>query len=123
MRLEKVIWMFPIALTLHNLEESICLPAWSQHAGFWESPVGPAEFRIAAALLAILAYGVAYWSIRAGKQAVGTYVMTGFVFAVLLNVIYHVAATLGPSPICPGCCNGCADQPARDVVFAATGLP
>ncbi len=102
MRLEKVIWMFPIALTLHNLEESIWLPAWSQHAGFWESPVGPAEFRVAAALLAILAYGVAYWSIRAGKQAIGTYAMTGFVFAMLLNMIYHVAATLGLHQYVPG---------------------
>lgn len=102
MRLQEAIWMFPIALTLHNLEESIWLPAWSQHAGFWESPVGPAEFRVAAALLAILAYGVTYWSIRAGKQAVGTYVMTGFVFAMLLNVIYHVAATLGLRQYAPG---------------------
>jgi len=54
---------------------------------FGSRPVGAAEFRVAAALLAILAYGVAYWSIRAGKQGVGTYVMTGFVFAMLLNVI------------------------------------
>jgi hypothetical protein len=30
MRLKKLVWMFPLALTLHNLEEAIWLPAWSQ---------------------------------------------------------------------------------------------
>ena len=102
MRLEKLLWMFPIALTLHNLEEAVWLPAWSQHAGFWEIPVGATEFRIAAGLLAILAYAVTYWSIRTGKEAVGTYVLAGFVFAMLLNVIYHVAATLGLRQYAPG---------------------
>jgi hypothetical protein len=67
MRLEKAIWMFPIALTLHNLEEAIWLPAWSQRAGFWNSPVDATEFRVAGALLAILAYGAAReFSIRIG---------------------------------------------------------
>jgi hypothetical protein len=34
MRLERLLWMFPVAVTLHNLEEAVWLPAWSQHAGF-----------------------------------------------------------------------------------------
>ena len=102
MRLEKAVWLFPISLTLHNLEESVWLPRWSQHAGMWESPVGATEFRIAAALLAILAYLVTYWSLRTGKESMGTYVMTGFVFAMLLNVIYHVGATIGLHEYAPG---------------------
>jgi hypothetical protein len=95
MRLKKLVWMFPLALTLHNLEEAIWLPAWSQHAGPWELPIGPTEFRVAAVLLATLAYAVTYWSISTGKGAVGTYALAGFLFAMLLNVIYHVAATVG----------------------------
>ncbi len=102
MRLEKAIWMFPIALTLHNLEEAIWLPAWSQRAGFWKSPVGATEFRVAAALLTILGCGVTYWSMRAGAQTIGTYTMAGFVFAMLLNVVYHVAATLARLEYAPG---------------------
>jgi hypothetical protein len=102
MRFEKVMWMSPIALTLHNLEEAVWLPAWSQHAGSWESPVGPTEFRVAAAELAIVACGVTYWSTRTGKEAVGTYVMVGFMFAILLNVIYHVAANLALREYAPG---------------------
>ncbi len=102
MRLDKLLWMFPIALTLHNLEEAVWLPAWSQHAGVWESPLGPTEFPVAAALLVILAYAVTSWSIRTGKEAFGTYVTAGFVFAMLLNVIYHVAATIGLRKYAPG---------------------
>src|SRR5271169_3616569 len=102
MRLEKAVWLFPISLTLHNMEESLWLPKWSLHAGIWESPVGAAEFRIAAALLAILAYLVTYWSLRHGKESIATYVMTGFVFAMLLNVIYHVAATIDLHKYAPG---------------------
>jgi hypothetical protein len=102
MRLEKLLWTFPVALTLHNLEEAVWLPAWSQHAGFWDSPVGPTEFRVAAALLAILAYAATYWSIRAAKESMETYVLAGFVFAMLLNVIFHVAATVALRKYAPG---------------------
>ncbi|HEX3543329.1 MAG TPA: HXXEE domain-containing protein [Candidatus Acidoferrum sp.] len=102
MRLERLLWMFPVAVTLHNLEEAVWLPAWSQHAGIWEQPVGAREFRVAAVLLAIFAYAVTYWSIRTGQEGVGTYVITGFLFAMLLNVIYHVAATLSLREFAPG---------------------
>ena len=102
MRLERVIWLFAIALTLHNLEEAVWLPAWSRHAGFWDSPVGASEFRIAAAILTILGYVVAYWSLRGGAQGLGSYLLTGFAFAMLLNVIFHVAATIGLREYAPG---------------------
>ena len=28
-------WLFPAAITVHNLEEAIWLPAWSRTAGRW----------------------------------------------------------------------------------------
>jgi len=102
MRLETAIWMFPIALTLHNLEEFIGIPAWSQHAGFWMSPVGSTEFGVAAGLLTVMGYAVTYWGRRAGKQSAGTYVMAGFVFAMLLNAFFHLGATVGLRAYAPG---------------------
>ena len=95
MRLERVVWLFPIALTLHNLEEAVWFPAWSRHAGSSEPPVGASEFRVGVAILTILGYVVAYWSLRSGRQGLGSYVLAGFAFAMLLNVFYHVAATIG----------------------------
>jgi hypothetical protein len=48
MRFRMLQWLFPLVVTLHNTEEAIWLPAWSQHAGTWHVPVGPGEFRFAA---------------------------------------------------------------------------
>ncbi len=95
MRLQTVIWLFPIALTLHNLEEAVWFPVWSQHAGFWHSPVGASEFRIGLIILTLMGYGVTYWSFRGGAESMGSYLLAGFAFAMLLNVIYHLAATVG----------------------------
>jgi Protein of unknown function with HXXEE motif len=102
MRMERVIWLFPIALTLHNLEEAVWLPAWSQHAGFWNLRVNASEFRIAVAVLTFLGFAAAYWAVRSGKQGLGSYVLSGFAFAMLLNVIFHVAATIGLREYAPG---------------------
>jgi hypothetical protein len=101
MRLEKLLWLFPIALALHNLEEAIWFPAWSQHAGFWERPIGATEFRIAV-LLTILAFPITFWSVRTRQEALTTYMLAGFLFAMLLNVIFHVAATVGLREYAPG---------------------
>jgi Protein of unknown function with HXXEE motif len=101
MPFEKALWLFPIALTLHNLEESIWGSAYPG-AGFWDPPVTMTEFRIAAVLLAILAYGATYWSLRAGQEALATYVTSGLVFGVLLNVAYHVSATIASREYAPG---------------------
>ncbi len=102
MRMETAIWTFPVALTLHNLEEAIWLPAWSQHAGFWMAPVGTSEFRIAVALFTGITFGVARWAIWGGKRSVGAYATAGFVFAILANVVFHVMATVGLREYAPG---------------------
>ena len=34
-----IAWLFALVVTLHNLEEAIWLPDWSQTAGRWHSPV------------------------------------------------------------------------------------
>ncbi len=78
------------------------MPAWSQNAGIWERPIGSAEFRIAALLLTILGFAVTFWSVQKGPESVGTYLLAGFVFAMLLNVIFHVAATIALREYAPG---------------------
>jgi hypothetical protein len=42
-----LIWMVPAAIALHNLEEALWLPAWSEsRAGRWHRAVGVFEFRM-----------------------------------------------------------------------------
>jgi hypothetical protein len=61
-------WLFPVAITLHNLEEAVWLPAWSNRAGKWHRPVSPSAFRFAAAVLAALAFIVTFGSARGGGK-------------------------------------------------------
>ena len=59
-------WLFPAAITVHNLEEAIWLPGWSRTAGEWHAGVGAFEFRFAVAVLTALAWVVTGLSLHGG---------------------------------------------------------
>lgn len=96
-------WLFAFAVTLHNVEEAILLPKWSIRTGRWHAPVGEFEFRLAVAVLTLLAYGVAYLPSIQGPQAVAAYALAGYALAMLLNVFFpHVLATIILREYAPG---------------------
>jgi hypothetical protein len=96
-------WLFPVAITLHNLEEAIWLPAWSNHAGKWHRPVSAPAFRFAVAVLTTLAFIVTIWSAKAGRESVGAYLLTGYALAMLINVfVPHLLATVAMRRYMPG---------------------
>ncbi len=95
----RAMWLFPLATTLHNLEEAIGLPAWSQHTRL-HAPVGAFEFRFAVIVLTLLAWLVAW---RAARGGVWRYLAAGYCVAMLLNVVFpHVAATVIERGYTPG---------------------
>jgi hypothetical protein len=95
--------LFALAITLHNIEEAILLPAWSKMAGKWHHPVGAREFRFAVIVLTVLAYVAAGLAMVYGKESMGTYLLTGYALAMLLNVFFpHVIATLVMRRYAPG---------------------
>lgn len=103
MRFRKLQWLFPLVVTLHNTEEAIWLPAWSQRAGIWHVPVGPGEFRFAVLVLTLLAFLVTYLSFRMGPQTVWAYLATGYMAAMLANVFLpHIAASVAMRSYTPG---------------------
>lgn len=103
MKFEMFRWLFPVAITVHNLEEAIWLPGWSQNAGRWHPPVGRYEFWFAVAVLTALAYVLMALSIRQGKQSPATYLFVGYAFAMLLNVIMpHLISSLFLHRYSPG---------------------
>lgn len=65
-------WAFPVALTLHNLEEAWLPGFWQSRS--WHLPISGTEFRIAVALIAILGYLLTYLSVRDGKKSLGAYI-------------------------------------------------
>lgn len=80
--------MFLLAVTLHNLEEAVWLPDWSQQAGRWHRPVEKIPFRFAVLVLTLLAYLCAYLGLMGGKQSVGIYLLGGYAFVMLVNVFF-----------------------------------
>ena len=95
MSFQKLQWLFPIAVTFHNSEEELWLPAWwVRHAK--EVPVHPGAgaFRYAVAVLTVAAFVVTYLSERKGKESVWAYLLFGYIVAMLANVfIPHIPAS------------------------------
>jgi hypothetical protein len=103
MSFRNLLWLFPVAITLHNAEEAIWFPAWSQQPGRWFAPVAPGVFRFAVAVLTILAYLIAWLSAVSGKQTVWTYLVFGCMVATLANaLIPHIAVSLATRRYMPG---------------------
>jgi hypothetical protein len=103
MNFQNLLWLFPVAITLHNAEEAIWFPAWSQRPGRWHAPVAPGVFRFAVAVLTILAYLIAWQSAVSGKQSVWTYLAFGSMVATLANaLIPHIAVSLATRSYMPG---------------------
>lgn len=96
-------WLFPLVITVHNLEEAVWLPAWSQRAGRWHRPVEPFAFRFAVAVLTVLAYAATVWSAVGGPESIGAYLLSGYALAMLLNVFLpHLLATVALHSYMPG---------------------
>jgi hypothetical protein len=98
---ERVQWAFPVVVSLHNLEEALWLPRLWQNRG-WHLAINPVEFRVLAALIAALAFLVTYMSVRQGKKSLGAYLVAIFSALMLLNAIWHLAATFYLESYAPG---------------------
>jgi hypothetical protein len=102
-RFQTLQWLFPVVVTLHNTEEAIWLPAWSQRAGYWYSPVEQGVFRFAALVLVLLAFLVTYLSFRGGRQSIWTYLTFGYMVAMLANAFLpHIVASAVLRSYTPG---------------------
>lgn len=90
--------IFAIAVTLHNLEEAVFLPAEAKRL---KIPVDPGEFRFALAVLTLFAYLCAWLT---GKgNALGVYMLSGYALTMMLNVFApHLIATVVLRRYAPG---------------------
>ena len=94
MPFRKLQWLFPLAVTVHNTEEAIWMPAWvARH----QLPVQVSPFVIRFALLVLTgaALAVTYLSSRRGKQSLWSYLLFGYIVAMLANVLIpHIPASI-----------------------------
>ena len=54
---------FCLAITLHNLEEALWLPQWSQIGSAFQRPVSSNEFHFAVLIITALAYLISFHSL------------------------------------------------------------
>jgi hypothetical protein len=103
MTFEMLTWLFVLAVALHNLEEALRLPAWSQSPGGWRYAVGAREFRFAVIVLTAAAAAAALAANLGGKASAGAYVVCAYALAMLLNVFFpHVLVSLVLREFSPG---------------------
>ncbi len=96
-------WLFPLAITIHNLEEAIWMPGWSVKSNVSRIKGGAFEFRFAVIVLTILAYIATAMAAVNGRQSWSAYIYTGFVFGMLVNVfIPHLAISAKMKRYTPG---------------------
>jgi hypothetical protein len=103
MGFHQLTWLFAFVTTVHNLEEALWLPAWSQTGGRFHHPIGSFEFRFAVTVLSLAAFIMAFMSVAGGKGSLGAYLVSGYALAMLLNVAFpHLLATLVMRRYAPG---------------------
>jgi len=97
MSFQRLQWLFPIAVTLHNAEETIWMPEWVVRHGS-ELPVHPppaGEVRTALLALTLLAFILTALSARKGPQSIWAYLTFGYIVAMWVNVLVpHLPASV-----------------------------
>lgn len=99
MRSLRSYWLFPLAVSLHNLEEAIWMPRFWLERG-WHT-ISAAEFRTLAAVVALLAIAVTLAATRT-RNKLATYVFFGFCGVMLLNAFWHIGVAIDLHAYAPG---------------------
>lgn len=102
------LWLFfPIAITLHNLEEAIWLPAWTKHAKQFHKPIESNVFYFAVIFVTILAYLSTFLAVAFPSSWLWKYIFHGFLGAMILNTIFpHLVSTIILRRYSPGLITG-----------------
>lgn len=94
---------FCLAITLHNLEEALWLPKWSQLDSSFQNTVTPNEFHFAVLIITALAYLVAFLYINFSESNIIKWAFIGFIGSMIFNAIFpHLIATLLMKTYAPG---------------------
>ncbi|CCQ95069.1 putative integral inner membrane protein [[Clostridium] ultunense Esp] len=105
--MENLVILFLFAITLHNLEEALWLPAWSNHASKFHKPVGKSEFYFAVIFITSLAYLSTFFYLFFPKSMLAKYILIGFLGSMIMNTIFpHLLATIVLKSYAPGLLTG-----------------
>ena len=101
---DRLLWLVPVFLTLHNLEEAPFMESWSKRLPLKIHPnVTTRQFSIAVTFLTIAGFLVTYFEINYWYQTTGYLLILGIQAILLFNAfIPHIAATIGFRMYSPG---------------------
>ncbi len=94
--------LFAVAITIHNIEEAIWLPQWSQNARKFHPKVTKKEFRFAVVIITVLAYLATASFIAFPNSFATRYYYFGFVGAMMLNLFSHLIPSIVLKNYSPG---------------------
>jgi hypothetical protein len=98
---------FPLAITLHNIEEALWLPQWSENAGRFHRPAGKTEFHFALLIITALAYLATFLLLVFPGVIIARWFFYGFLGAMMINALFpHLVATIALRKYAPGLLTG-----------------
>ncbi len=102
------LWIFfPLAITLHNIEEALWLPRWSQYAKRFHPPVAQNEFVFAVIVVTVLAYLSTFLAMAFPSVLILRLIFFGALGMMILNAfVPHLAATIVLRRYAPGLATG-----------------
>ncbi|MFJ7932533.1 HXXEE domain-containing protein [Peribacillus sp. NPDC096448] len=105
--MDYLVIFFCFAITLHNIEEAIWLPKWSQQASKFQKSVTPSEFHFAVIVITTLAYLSAFSYLLIPESDFAKWIFIGFVGSMIFNAIFpHLIATVLMKKYAPGLFTG-----------------
>lgn len=82
-----LVLLFCFAITIHNIEEVIWLPKWSQQSSKFQKPVTSNEFNFAVIFITILAYLAAFSFLYMPESDFAKWIFIGFIGSMIFNAI------------------------------------
>jgi hypothetical protein len=118
----RVVWLAAVAETIHNLEEAVWLPDWSQTAGIWHPEVSAFEFRFADTVVTLL-FWITIWYFTRSSGRPARYLLGGALVMIIFNVIMpHLIATIALGRYTPGLLSGFLLNIPIDLYLLRRGL-
>lgn len=105
--MEYLALFFCFAITLHNIEEAIWLPKWSQQPSKFQKSVSSSEFHFAVIVITAFAYLSAFGYVYRPELTLTKWIFIGFLGSMILNAIFpHLMATILMKKYAPGLLTG-----------------
>lgn len=105
--MEYLALFFCFAITLHNIEEAIWLPKWSQQPSKFQNSVTSSEFHFAVIVITAFAYLSAFSYVYRPDLNLTKWIFIGFLGSMILNAIFpHLMATIMMKKYAPGLLTG-----------------